>query len=81
MPGNEGVHIAEYIGVSVGPMGPVSITGLEKISTVVDYYFGVSRFICGRGQAWYEMRRKKRAGHVIETFWRACAPDTWPKVV
>ena len=80
-PDNEGVHMAEYIGVSVGPMGPVPITGLGKVSIVVDYYFGVSGFVCGRGQARYEMRQNRSAGHVMETFGQACAPETWPKMV
>jgi len=53
--------MAEYIGVSVGPMGPVPITGLGKVSIVVDYYFGVSGFVCGRGQVRYEMRQNRSA--------------------
>ena len=62
--------MAEYIGVSVGPMGPVPITGLGKVSMVVDYYLGVSSFVCGRGQVRYEMRQNWSAGHVMELFGR-----------
>ena len=73
--------MAEYIGVSVGPMGPVPITGLGKVSIVVDYYFGVSGFVCGRGQARYEMWQNWSAGHAMETLGQSCAPETWPKMV
>lgn len=56
MSGGEAIDMADFIGVSVGPMGPVNITGLGKVSIVVDNFFGVSNYICARWQFRYEVR-------------------------